>query len=87
MNVILRTAAQLRKAELTIEPEYTSSDVIEQAIANWALPTDTDYTLVNITKQTTIAPNAALSTSRIEDGDILEIQPVLVAGYDGTNKG
>lgn len=80
MNVMLKTADQLRKAEVTLEPNYTSNDVIEQAVANWALDTDADYNLVNTTKNITIAPGATLSTSNIAEGDVLEIQPVLVAG-------
>ena len=80
MNVILRTADHTKKAEISIEVDYTSSDVIQAAVNNWALPTDTDYSLVNITKNATITPGRKLETIGIEEGDILEIQPILVAG-------
>jgi len=80
MNIIMKTADQLHKAEVTIEPSYTPKDLIETAVLNWSLPTDTDYNLVNTTKNITIASNATLASLNIQEGDVLEIQPVLVAG-------
>ena len=80
INIILKTADQTRKAEVTLNSDSTGSDVIQASVDNWALPTDTDYSLVNISSGKTVVPNATLSASANKDGDILEVQPVLVAG-------
>lgn len=80
MNVIIKTADQLHKAEITIEPSYKPADIIDTAVLNWSLPTDTDYNLVNATKNITIPSSGTLASSNIAEGDILEIQPILVAG-------
>jgi len=44
------------------------------------LPTDTDYALVNASNGKSLAPTSGLAVSLVNDGDILEVQPVLVAG-------
>jgi uncharacterized ubiquitin-like protein YukD len=80
INIIIRTADKTRKAELSIDLQQTGADIIQSAVENWSLPTDTDYSIVNTTSGTTIAPNASLKDSGVADGNILEIQPVLVAG-------
>jgi hypothetical protein len=79
INIIIRTADKTRKAELSIDLQQTGADIIQSAVENWSLPTDTDYSIVNTTSGTTIIPNASLD-SCVADGDMLEIQPVLVAG-------
>jgi hypothetical protein len=56
------------------------ADVIQAAVNNWALPTDTDYGLVNTTTGKAIQPSEALSEETVKAGDVLEVQPVLVAG-------
>jgi len=54
--------------------------VIQAAVDNWSLPKDTDYSLVNTRLAKPIQPAAALDTQGVQNGDILEVQPVLVAG-------
>lgn len=80
MNVILRTADQLHKAEIEIDQDYKSADIIQAGVDNWKLPTDTDYSLMNVSKNTMIPPGVNILTTGIREGDILEIQPILVAG-------
>jgi hypothetical protein len=80
VNIILKTADQTRKAEVSLNSDSTGSDVIQASVDNWSLPTDTDYSLVNISSGKTIVPNATLNASGIKNGDVLEVQPVLVAG-------
>ena len=80
VRVFVRTADQTRKAEVTMARENTGADVIEGAVAKWLLPTDTDYALVNVNSQKSILPTQALSDETVKDGDVLEVQPVLVAG-------
>ena len=78
--LIIRTADQTRKAEVSLNREQTGGDVIQAAVDNWSLPTDTDYSLVNTSSSKAIDPNQALDKSIVADNDILEVQPVLVAG-------
>jgi len=80
VNVIIRTADQTRKAEVTLDLSNTGADVIQASVDNWALPTDTDYSLVSTSSGKTLTPNSTLSSNDIKDGDVLEVQPVLVAG-------
>ncbi len=80
INVIIRTAEQTRTAEVALDANNTGADVIQASVDSWSLPTDTDYSLVSTTSGKTITPNSTLGASEIKDGDILEVQPVLVAG-------
>jgi hypothetical protein len=80
VKVIIRTADQTRKAEVTMARTSTGADVIQAAVDNWALPADTDYSLVNTSSGKAIAPTQALAEEFVKDGNILEVQPVLVAG-------
>lgn len=80
VKVIIRTADQTRKAEVTMARSSTGADVIQAAVDNWALPTDTDYSLVNTSSSKAISPAQSLTEEVVKDGNILEVQPVLVAG-------
>jgi hypothetical protein len=80
VKVIVRTADQTRKAEVAMGRTNTGADVIQAAVDNWTLPVDTDYSLVNTTSGKAIAPTQMLSEEVVNDGHILEVQPVLVAG-------
>jgi NMD protein affecting ribosome stability and mRNA decay len=80
VKVIIRTADQTRKAEVVLDSSNTGADVIQASVDNWSLPVDTDYSLVSTNSGKTLAPTSTLSNAEIKDGDILEVQPVLVAG-------
>jgi len=80
VKVLIRTADQTRKAEITVERTSTGGDVIQAAVENWSLPKDTDYALVNTTSGKSISPSQPLSEDAVNDGAVLEVQPVLVAG-------
>jgi hypothetical protein len=80
LNLIVRTADRTQKAEVTLSPQQTGGDIIQTAISNWNLPRDTDYSLVNDTQKKTLNPSDTLARSSVATGDVLEIQPVLVAG-------
>ena len=80
VKLLVRTADQSRKAEIAVPREMTAGDVIQAAVQRWALPTDTDYTIVNTSTGRSLVPGEALSPEAVRDGDLLEVQPVLVAG-------
>lgn len=82
INLIIRTADRARKAEITVVDTQTCGDIIQAAIDNWALPKETDYTVTNVSKTPaqTLNPSTSLAKAGVVAGEILEIQPVLVAG-------
>ncbi len=81
VKIVLRTADQTRKAEVALPRSMVGADVIQAAVQNWAMPVDTDYTLVNTATGKSILPTQALAEGIVEDGNTLEVQPVLVAGF------
>ena len=78
-KLTLRTADQSRRAEIDFDQNSTGSDIIQAAVDNWALPADMDYTLVNTTSGQVLSPSQSLDR-QVKTGDVLEVQPVLVAG-------
>lgn len=80
VKFIVRTADQTRKAEVEMDRSSIGSDIIQAAVDNWALPADTDYALVNVTTGKSLVPMQLLDESLVKPGDVLEVQPVLVAG-------
>ena len=78
--MIVRTADRTRKAEVTLPRDQRGADLIQAALTNWSLPSDTEYSLVNASKGRVLHPNSVLSEDQVSDHDELEIQPVLVAG-------
>jgi len=80
LKLMVRTADQTRKAELTLDRDSTGGAIVQAAVDNWALPADTDYTLVNTSTGRAVAPGESLAKSGVKPGDVLEVQPVLVAG-------
>jgi hypothetical protein len=80
VKIIIRTADQTRKAEVSLARSSTGGDVIQAAVDNWSLPSDTDYSLVNTSSGKAVLPGQALGEDVVKDGHILEVQPVLVAG-------
>jgi len=80
LTVIVRTADKSRKAEIVIPHECAVGEIIDGAIQNWSLPSDTDYTIINATSRKALNPSHTVLRAEIQEGDILEIQPVLTAG-------
>jgi hypothetical protein len=80
IKIVLRTADQTRRAELELSDHGLGSEVLQSAMDHWALPEQTDYSLVNTTTGEVLSPGESL-VGKVKDGDVLEVQPVLVAGY------
>ncbi len=76
----VRTADQTRRAELELDRDKSASELMQSAIDHWTLARDTEYTLVNITSGKLIPADARLTRDWVADGDLVEVQPVLVAG-------
>jgi hypothetical protein len=79
IKITLRTADHTRVANLEFADHRIGSDVLQSAVDNWVLPTDTDYSLVNTTTGQVLNPSESLA-GKVNEGDVLEVQPVLVAG-------
>ena len=78
-KLVLRTADQSRRADIDFDQGSTGSEIIQAAVDHWALPADMDYTLVNTTTGQVLSPTQSLD-QQVRNGDVLEVQPVLVAG-------
>ena len=78
-KLTVRTADQTRLADVEIDGDSKGCDLLQNAVANWSLPSQTDYSLVNVTTGQVLNPRESLS-GKVKDGDVLEVQPVLVAG-------
>jgi hypothetical protein len=79
IKITLRTSDHTRRADLEFASDRSGNDVLQSAVDNWILPTDTDYSLVNTTTGQVLSPGESLH-GKVKDGDVLEVQPVLVAG-------
>lgn len=79
-KLTIRTADQTRRADLALSPGETGAAIIQSAVDHWALPADADYTLVNVTQGRALKPTETLAQAGVNAGDLLEVQPVLVAG-------
>lgn len=80
LQVILRTADQTRKTEVSIPAGMTGNEIIEAAIENWALPKDVTYTLVNTTRNQLLNSSQAISEQNVSPGDLLSLDNTLTAG-------
>jgi hypothetical protein len=80
IKLTVRTADQTRRADIQLTSTSQGSAVLQTAVDNWALPPDTDYSLVNVSSGQVLNPRESLE-GKVKDGDVLEVQPVLVAGY------
>ena len=83
VNLIVRTADRKQKAEVTVADTQKCGDIIQAAVENWKLDKDEDYAITNVSTAPPkmLAPEATLVSAGITDGEILEIQPVLRAGW------
>ncbi len=79
LKITIRTADQTRRADVELNDQSQGTDLIQRAVDNWALPADTDYSLVNVTSGQVLNPRQPIG-EQVKEGDTLEVQPVLVAG-------
>jgi hypothetical protein len=78
-KLTIRSADQTRRADVELEEEMNGQQLVDQAVGHWAMPKQADYALVNTTTGTSVNLNRSLQ-AQVKDGDVLEVQPVLVAG-------
>jgi len=80
LKCYVRTADKTKKAEIGISPEVTVQEIIETCIEKWSLPDDVSYNLVSINRNMVLNPNHHLIDLGLQEGEILELQPILEAG-------
>lgn len=80
IKLTIQTADQTRKAEISVPEGTSTAQVLEAAIDNWSLPRETEYSIANVSSGQALVPTSAVSRDVVTEGDVLEIQPVLVAG-------
>jgi hypothetical protein len=76
----IRTADQTREAEITASRSSTGRELLQLATAKWQMPSDIDYRLQNTSRHCYIEPDQTLSKDVLLPNDMLQIEPVLVAG-------
>jgi len=80
IKLTVQTADRTRKAEISVPEGASAAEVLEAAVENWSLPAETEYSLANVSSGQALKPSAALGNDVVTEGDVLEVQPVLVAG-------
>jgi len=80
LKCYVRTADKTKKAEIGISPEVTVQEIIETCIEKWSLPDDVSYNLVSINRNMVLNSNHHLIDLGLQEGEILELQPILEAG-------
>ncbi len=82
IKLTIQTADQTRKAQITVPEGTSTSEVLQAAISNWDLPSETEYSIANVSSGQALVPADTVGSAKglVSEGDVLEIQPVLVAG-------
>ena len=80
IQLTIRTATRDRQSNITAPQEATVKEILESAKENWSLPETYDYVLRCERLGSQLAENRTLSQSGINEGDVLEIQPLADAG-------
>lgn len=76
----VRTPDQTREAEITANRASTGGELIALAATKWQMPSDTEYRLQNTSRHLYIRPEQRLSEDLVGPEDVLQVEPVLVAG-------
>ena len=76
----IRTPDQTREAEITAKRSSTGQDLLALAAERWHMPAGTEYRLQNTSRKLYIDPSQPLSPDVVGPQDVLQVEPVLVAG-------
>src|SRR5687767_1482304 len=81
LQITVRTATRDRQGSITLPPDVTIAELLENAKANWSLSDNYEYVMRSERLGTQLAENVTLQQAGIVEGDVLEIQPLADAGY------
>jgi len=76
----IRTPDLTREDEINAQRSSTGQDVIALATQRWQMPADTEYRLQNTSRKLYIDPGQSLTPDVVGPQDVLQVEPVLVAG-------
>ena len=71
----LQTADRTRKAQVTLPRSMRVSDVVKASAHRWFMSRHIDYQIANTTTGTILLSNEVLAPDRVNNGDVLMIQP------------
>ena len=81
LKLTVRTATRDRRADIGVPLDATISEILDSAKQNWKLPADYEYVVRCERLGAQLTPSQTLQEARIQDGDVLEIQPLADAGW------
>jgi hypothetical protein len=80
LKLTIRTATRDRKADIACPPDVSISEILASAREKWALPGNYEYVVRSEQQGAQLAIGQTLQQAGIQDGDVLEIQPLADAG-------
>lgn len=81
VRLTVQTHDRTRIADVQLPRSLRVSDLVDASQQNWALSRDDDYNVVNLTRGSkALLSGAQLTADLVQDGDVLEIQPLLRQG-------
>ncbi len=75
VTIVLQTADRTRKAQVTVPRSMSVKDIIKASTKRWVLSSRVDYQVYNVTAHTSLLANDMLTTERVNNGDVLMLQP------------
>ena len=82
IQLTVRTATRDRQVPVAAPGDATAEEILNSAKENWNLPGNYEYVLRCERLGTQIGEKTTLSQAGVQDGDVLEIQPLADAGSD-----
>lgn len=80
VRLTLRTATRDRQADIAAPADATVEEILSAAMDRWHLPDDYEYVVRCERMGAQLAATQTLQTVGLQDGDVLEIQPLADAG-------
>jgi hypothetical protein len=79
LTALLRTADRTRKVEVDLDPDQPVARLVEAAVRKWRLPPEGHYGIVNVSRNRALGFAERIG-DQVSSLELLELQPVLVAG-------
>lgn len=79
--VTIRMADGSRKDQIPVYADETAGSVVGEARNEWKLDPKVDYQLLNTRTNTVFASSDFMTTDLVQQGDILDLQPVFTAAF------
>lgn len=82
LSLLIRTADQTRKAEIQLPDNLRVEQLVQQAQKQWNLPENVSYAVRLDRTGKQLDPASTLESMGVSSGDVLELYPILEAGYN-----